>query len=130
MSPVQLCSRCWRLYDLFICLEWRTKNENDVTFYKYICVTLSHKPNLNNDSGVFAIIYYIKLQCPFVCMSVPPETERERERERERGEGRREGEEGRGREGGSEGGIMKLCMYVGYHGANNVSNFGGYPVTQ
>ena len=26
--------------------------------------------------------------------------------------------------------IMKLCMYVGYHGANNVSNFGGDPVTQ
>ena len=26
--------------------------------------------------------------------------------------------------------IMKLCMYVGYHGANNVSNFGGGPVTQ
>ena len=25
---------------------------------------------------------------------------------------------------------MKLCMYVGYHDANNVSNFGGYPVTQ
>ena len=21
--------------------------------------------------------------------------------------------------------IMKLCMYVGYHDANNVSNFGG-----
>ena len=26
--------------------------------------------------------------------------------------------------------IMKLCMYVGYHGANNVSNFGGDPVIQ
>ena len=26
--------------------------------------------------------------------------------------------------------IMKLCMYVGYHEANNVSNFGGDPVTQ
>ena len=26
--------------------------------------------------------------------------------------------------------IMKLCMYVGYHDANNVSNFGGEPVTQ
>ena len=26
--------------------------------------------------------------------------------------------------------IMKLCMNVGYHDANNVSNFGGYPVTQ
>ena len=26
--------------------------------------------------------------------------------------------------------IMKLCMYVGYHTANNVSNFGGDPVTQ
>ena len=26
--------------------------------------------------------------------------------------------------------IMKLCMYVGYHDANNVSNFGGDPVTQ
>ena len=26
--------------------------------------------------------------------------------------------------------IMKLCMYVGYHAANNVSNFGGDPVTQ
>ena len=24
--------------------------------------------------------------------------------------------------------IMKLCMYVGYHTANNVSNFGGDPV--
>ena len=24
--------------------------------------------------------------------------------------------------------IMKLCMYVGYHDANNVSNFGGDPV--
>ena len=24
---------------------------------------------------------------------------------------------------------MKLCMYVGYHDANNVSNFGGEPVT-
>ena len=23
--------------------------------------------------------------------------------------------------------IMKLCMYVGYHDANNVSNFGGDP---
>ena len=26
--------------------------------------------------------------------------------------------------------IMKLCKYVGYHTANNVSNFGGDPVTQ
>ena len=26
--------------------------------------------------------------------------------------------------------IMKLCRYVGYHDANNVSNFGGGPVTQ
>ena len=26
--------------------------------------------------------------------------------------------------------IMKLCMYVGYHTASNVSNFGGDPVTQ
>ena len=26
--------------------------------------------------------------------------------------------------------IMKLCMYVGYHDANNVSNFGGDQVTQ
>ena len=26
--------------------------------------------------------------------------------------------------------IMKLCMYVRYHTANNVSNFGGDPVTQ
>ena len=25
---------------------------------------------------------------------------------------------------------MKLCMYVGYHDANNVSNFGDDPVTQ
>ena len=25
--------------------------------------------------------------------------------------------------------IMKLCMYVGYHDANNVSNFGGHPPT-
>ena len=25
---------------------------------------------------------------------------------------------------------MKLCMCVGYHTANNVSNFGGDPVTQ
>ena len=25
---------------------------------------------------------------------------------------------------------MKLSMYVGYHDANNVSNFGGDPVTQ
>ena len=25
---------------------------------------------------------------------------------------------------------MKLCMYVGYPDANNVSNFGGDPVTQ
>ena len=25
--------------------------------------------------------------------------------------------------------IMKLCMYVGYHEANNVSNVGGDPVT-
>ena len=26
--------------------------------------------------------------------------------------------------------IMKFCMYVGYHDANNVSYFGGDPVTQ
>ena len=26
--------------------------------------------------------------------------------------------------------IMKLCTYVGYHDANNMSNFGGDPVTQ
>ena len=26
--------------------------------------------------------------------------------------------------------IMKLCLYVGYHDANNMSNFGGDPVTQ
>ena len=26
--------------------------------------------------------------------------------------------------------IMKLCMYVGYPTANNVSNVGGDPVTQ
>ena len=26
--------------------------------------------------------------------------------------------------------IMKLCMYVRYHTANNVSYFGGDPVTQ
>ena len=26
--------------------------------------------------------------------------------------------------------FMKLCMYVGYHDANNVSTFGGDPVTQ
>ena len=26
--------------------------------------------------------------------------------------------------------IMKLCMYVGYHDANNVSIFGGDPVNQ
>ena len=26
--------------------------------------------------------------------------------------------------------IMKLCMCVGYHDANNVSTFGGDPVTQ
>ncbi len=26
--------------------------------------------------------------------------------------------------------IMKLCMYVRYHAANNVTNFGGDPVTQ
>ena len=26
--------------------------------------------------------------------------------------------------------IMKLCMYVGYHTANNVSHFGGDPVAQ
>ena len=26
--------------------------------------------------------------------------------------------------------IMKLCMYVEYHDANNVLNFGGDPVTQ
>ena len=25
---------------------------------------------------------------------------------------------------------MKLCMYVGYHDANDVLNFGGDPVTQ
>ena len=25
--------------------------------------------------------------------------------------------------------ILKLCMYVGYHDANNVSNFGGDPIT-
>ena len=25
---------------------------------------------------------------------------------------------------------MKLCIFVGYHTANNVSNFGGDPVTQ
>ena len=25
---------------------------------------------------------------------------------------------------------MKLCMYIGYHDANNVSHFGGDPVTQ
>ena len=25
---------------------------------------------------------------------------------------------------------MKLCMYVGYHDANKVSNFGGDPVTR
>ena len=25
--------------------------------------------------------------------------------------------------------IMKLCMYVGYHDANNVSIFGGDPAT-
>ena len=25
--------------------------------------------------------------------------------------------------------IMKLCMYVGYHDANNLSNIGGNPVT-
>ena len=24
--------------------------------------------------------------------------------------------------------IMKLCMYVGHHDANNVSNFGGDPI--
>ena len=24
--------------------------------------------------------------------------------------------------------IMKLCMYVGYHDANNVSNFGSDPI--
>ena len=24
--------------------------------------------------------------------------------------------------------IMKLCMYVGYHDANNVSNFGSEPI--
>ena len=24
--------------------------------------------------------------------------------------------------------IMKFCMYVGYHDANNVSNFGGDPI--
>ena len=26
--------------------------------------------------------------------------------------------------------IMKLCIYAGYHDANNVSNCGGDPVTQ
>ena len=26
--------------------------------------------------------------------------------------------------------IMKLCMHIGYHDANNVSNFGCDPVTQ
>ena len=26
--------------------------------------------------------------------------------------------------------IMKLCMFVGYHDANNVSNFGGDLVTK
>ena len=26
--------------------------------------------------------------------------------------------------------IMKLCKYVGYHDPNNVSTFGGDPVTQ
>ncbi len=26
--------------------------------------------------------------------------------------------------------IMKRCMYVGYHDVNNVSNFGGDPMTQ
>ena len=26
--------------------------------------------------------------------------------------------------------IMKLCIYFGYHDANNVSNFGGDPVSQ
>ena len=26
--------------------------------------------------------------------------------------------------------IMKLCTYIGYHDANNVSNFCGDPVTQ
>ena len=26
--------------------------------------------------------------------------------------------------------IIKLCVYVGYHDANNVSNFGGDPVTK
>ena len=26
--------------------------------------------------------------------------------------------------------IMKLCMFVGYHAANNLSNVGGAPVTQ
>ena len=26
--------------------------------------------------------------------------------------------------------IMKLCMYVGYHDANNVTNVGGDPETQ
>ena len=26
--------------------------------------------------------------------------------------------------------IMKRCMYVGYHDANNVSNFGGGPESQ
>ena len=29
-----------------------------------------------------------------------------------------------------EGRILKLCMYVGYLDANNVSNFGGDPVTK
>ena len=24
--------------------------------------------------------------------------------------------------------IMKLCTYVGYHDANNVSNFGSHPI--
>ena len=26
--------------------------------------------------------------------------------------------------------IINICMYVGYNDANNVSNFGGDPVTQ
>ena len=26
--------------------------------------------------------------------------------------------------------ILKLCMYVGYYDANNVSHFGGDPVTK
>ena len=26
--------------------------------------------------------------------------------------------------------IIKLCMYIGYHDANNVSNIGGDPVAQ